>query len=244
MTLIAQSQWLENKDPTELFLVFGIFFAVLAFITLIYWIFFMGDKGSSNHSNGYSRGHSGNRRSDQAEVRGYSAGNQANTASQTSQIGGDYADQEFSSHDSRQDDYSSTHESQQLTNHESVNLSSQYDYDSLPEMSQISRTQAEAAFHDDIFKSFARWDDEFGVIYIVPPGPEDVDDLTAISGISHAYQHEMHRIGIFMYKQITSWPNETCRNISKELNSGDSLFREDWPNQARQLHFDKYREKV
>lgn len=120
----------------------------------------------------------------------------------------------------------------------------EYDYENMPQMSSVSQVEAEAAFKDDIFNSYARWDDQFGVIYIVPPGPDDIDDLKAIRGIDQAYENELHRIGIFMYKQFTIWPNETCRNISRELGTGDRLFQENWPDQARQLHFQKYREQL
>jgi len=163
MILIAQSQWFENKDPNELLLIFGLFFVVLAFITLICWIFFAGDEGSGrgNRSSGghssrdedYSNRSSGNYSSDGSGGSGQYSSSQTNFgASGMSEALEGYNQGGGSSSTSEVHGYSSTSSSSSMD----INRNADFDYDSMPELNQISRSQAEAYFQDDIFNSYAR----------------------------------------------------------------------------------------
>lgn len=227
-SIFAISQYFQDRDPGELLLIFGIFFAICAFITLICWVFFSG--GNTNHSSlsdRRSRQHNDRNTVERTQI------SNSNSISKTTSDLNDYDQQQ-------QRSINSLNQAQVSKSSSSTNIS----YHSEHEIETLTRVEAEKYFSTELSSSYARWDDEFGIIYIVPPMPDQTDDLTKIRGISKAYERELHRIGIFMYKQIASWPNETCHHISHELHSNDLIFRENWPAQARELHFHKYQEQV
>lgn len=77
-------------------------------------------------------------------------------------------------------------------------------------------------------------DPELGQVFREPP-PEP-DDLTQIKGISPALQKRLQELGIYTFKQITSWEERHIREISNRLAFKDRIVREKWVEQASALN--------
>jgi predicted flap endonuclease-1-like 5' DNA nuclease/CheY-like chemotaxis protein len=85
-----------------------------------------------------------------------------------------------------------------------------------------------------------RYDAEYGLLYNDAPDP--VDDLKAISGIAFVYEERLNSLGVYRYEQILNWNENNITNFGELLESAynDRIRRDDWVNQARRLHNEKY----
>lgn len=102
----------------------------------------------------------------------------------------------------------------------------------------VERKAARFLFDPEIRRGEARYDDRYSVVYNIRPS--ETDDLTLIKGIDHAAQEWLNSLGCFTFKQVAAWSIETCRKIAGELGCQDRLFQENWPEQARALHLEKF----
>ena len=71
------------------------------------------------------------------------------------------------------------------------------------------------------------------------------DDLKAIKGIGGVIEKILNEMGIFTYRQIASFSQEDMERIARELGVfTDRIQRDNWVEQARDLHFRKYGERI
>jgi len=75
--------------------------------------------------------------------------------------------------------------------------------------------------------------------------PPVIDDLTEIVGIGKVFQHALHKLGIYTFKQIANFgPSDIARvNLALKENKG-RMEQDDWIGQAKELYFKKHSEMV
>lgn len=85
-------------------------------------------------------------------------------------------------------------------------------------------------------------DPYLGLIYTSPPVQSD--DLTHLKGVASVIERRLNEFGVYTFKQIALWTEEHVREFSRRLSFKDRISRERWVEQARELHFQKYSERV
>lgn len=70
--------------------------------------------------------------------------------------------------------------------------------------------------------------------------PVDADDLKRIKGVATVLEGRLHGLGIFTFKEITTWNAEDMDRIDDHLGFEGRIQRDDWQGQARQFHNEKY----
>lgn len=81
-----------------------------------------------------------------------------------------------------------------------------------------------------------------GLVYTAAPASSD--DLAQIKGVASVLAGRLNEFGIHTYKQIALWSDENVREFSRLLAAKDRINREMWVEQSRELHFQKYGERV
>ena len=97
-------------------------------------------------------------------------------------------------------------------------------------------------FASEFATGVVRGDPKLGVLY--GARPDRWDDLTMMRGVAEITQHKLHDCGIYTFKQIAVWDDRTMREVGHAIHAGDRISRERWPQQARDLHYLKYGEKL
>jgi len=74
---------------------------------------------------------------------------------------------------------------------------------------------------------------------------KEVDDLTKIVGIGKVFQHALHSLGVYSFRQIANFgPADIARvNMALKENKG-RMEQDDWVGQAKELYFHKHSEMV
>ena len=85
-------------------------------------------------------------------------------------------------------------------------------------------------------------DPYLGLIYA--SAPPQSDDLTHLKGVASVIERRLNEFGVYTFKQIALWTEEHVREFSRRLSFKDRISRERWVEQARELHFQKYNERV
>ncbi len=85
-------------------------------------------------------------------------------------------------------------------------------------------------------------DPQRGLVYSTPPGL--ADDLSHLRGVASVIERKLNDYGVFTFKQIALWSHENIHEFSNLLAFKDRIRREQWVEQARELHFQKYGERV
>lgn len=70
--------------------------------------------------------------------------------------------------------------------------------------------------------------------------PVEVDDVKLIKGVAKVLEGRLHDLGIFTFKEITTWNDEDMDRIDDHLGFEGRIQRDDWQGQARQFHNEKY----
>ncbi|MFN3255649.1 MAG: F0F1 ATP synthase subunit gamma [Ilumatobacter sp.] len=66
------------------------------------------------------------------------------------------------------------------------------------------------------------------------------DDLKLIKGVASVLESRLHEMGIFTFKEITTWTDEDMDRIDDHLGFEGRIQRDDWQGQARRFHNEKY----
>lgn len=85
-------------------------------------------------------------------------------------------------------------------------------------------------------------DPHLGLIYSCRPSL--ADDLSHLKGVASVIEGRLHDLGVYTFKQIALWNDENIHEFSTLLSFKDRIRREQWVDQARELHFQKYGERV
>ena len=70
------------------------------------------------------------------------------------------------------------------------------------------------------------------------------DDLKMISGIGLATEKKLHAAGIVSYRQIVELSDSDIERIEAAIKWPGRIHRDQWIEQAKELHFQKYQEKL
>ncbi len=76
-------------------------------------------------------------------------------------------------------------------------------------------------------------DDDFGVLY--SSRPDQVDDLTEISGVGEVIEGRLNDDGVYRFKQIAGWSDANALAFGKKLDFPGRIEREEWIPQAQRL---------
>ena len=98
------------------------------------------------------------------------------------------------------------------------------------------------AFAAELAAGTVRVDDHLGVLYAARP--DRWDDLTLLRGVAEGLQTRLHECGIYTFKQIATWTEDNIRDVGKHIQAKERILRDLWVQQARELHYLKYGEKV
>ncbi len=113
----------------------------------------------------------------------------------------------------------------------------------LPSLETATAEQAGEQFKAEIESGKARFDDNYGIVYT--SAPEKPDDLKKIKGVAKVLEGKLNGHGVYTYRQIAFWTDPAVREFSKLLtNFKDRIYRDNWIAQARELHEEKYEEKL
>lgn len=85
-------------------------------------------------------------------------------------------------------------------------------------------------------------DPHLGLIY--GSRPALADDLNHLKGVAHIIEGRLNDFGVYTFKQIALWNDENISEFSHRLAFKDRIRRERWVEQARELHFQKYGERL
>lgn len=97
-------------------------------------------------------------------------------------------------------------------------------------------------FADELAAGTARLDEKLGIVYATRP--DRWDDLTLLRGVGEVLQGRLHDRGIFTFKQIAVWTAENAQEAARLIEAKDRIQRDFWVQQACELHYLKYGEKL
>lgn len=80
--------------------------------------------------------------------------------------------------------------------------------------------------------------------YLYQNRPSHKDDLTEISGVGDTLQPKLNDIGVYQFKQVALWSQDNIDNFSEKLSFNGRVEREQWVNQATDLHREKHGESL
>ncbi len=114
----------------------------------------------------------------------------------------------------------------------------------LPELMEAPGNGVEVvhAFAAELAAGMVRVDDRLGVLYAARP--DRWDDLTLLRGVAEGLQARLHDTGIYTFKQIAMWTEDNMRDVGQHIQAKERILRDLWVQQARELHYLKYGEKV
>jgi hypothetical protein len=88
-----------------------------------------------------------------------------------------------------------------------------------------------------------RHDDQYGFVYT--RRPDVVDNLTEIKGVGDALSLKLNEAGVYTYRQIAIWDEDMAGRFAERLDAfKDRVIRDQWIEQANELHFQKYGERL
>ena len=74
---------------------------------------------------------------------------------------------------------------------------------------------------------------------------DSIDELTDIRGIGNAIARKLHQLGVFRYRELASLSGDDCERARMLIANFDSrMQRDDWQEQARNLHREKYQDAL
>lgn len=85
-------------------------------------------------------------------------------------------------------------------------------------------------------------DPHLGLVYGSRPGL--ADELSHLKGVASTIERKLNDYGVYTFKQIALWSEENIREFSVLLAFKDRIHREQWVEQARELHYQKYGERL
>jgi len=117
----------------------------------------------------------------------------------------------------------------------------------LPELVEIpaalaATPEAGGLFAAEFAAGTVRLDPKVGIVYAARP--DRWDDLTLLRGVGEVLQGRLHDLGIFTFKQIAVWTAAQVQEIARLIEAKDRIQRDYWVQQACELHYLKYGEKL
>jgi len=74
---------------------------------------------------------------------------------------------------------------------------------------------------------------------------DSIDELTDIRGIGNAIARKLHQLGVYRYRELASLSGDDCERARMLIANFDSrMQRDDWQEQARNLHREKYQQPL
>ena len=73
------------------------------------------------------------------------------------------------------------------------------------------------------------------------PKPKEADDLKEIIGIGKVFEHTLHGLGVFSFRQIANFGVADIARVNAELREFKGrMEQDDWIGQAKELYYKKY----
>ncbi len=77
-----------------------------------------------------------------------------------------------------------------------------------------------------------------------PQADREVDDLTRIVGIGKVFQHTLHKLGIYSFRQLANFGPEDIARVNAALKENKGrMEQDDWIGQAKELYYQKRSEQ-
>lgn len=111
-----------------------------------------------------------------------------------------------------------------------------------PDIDTASEEQAAGMFSEELSSGQVTQDPVYGIIY--KETPDEVDDLKRIKGVAKVLEGKLNDIGVYHFKQVAVWTDAACAEFSKLLTFKDRIYRDNWIEQAKTLHEEKYGEEL
>jgi len=107
------------------------------------------------------------------------------------------------------------------------------------ERNNAGDARQEAVLRRDLRGEDATINPDLGIIFRSPP--REVDDLKKIRGIGRKLENSLNDHGVYQFRQIALWTKANGEEFSRRLEHfADRMFRDQWIEQARRLHGEKY----
>jgi NADH-quinone oxidoreductase subunit E len=78
----------------------------------------------------------------------------------------------------------------------------------------------------------------------IPSAPVEPDDLKLISGIGPALERKLNACGISRYQELATLSDADIDRVEATIKSFGRIRRDNWIDQARTQHFEKYQEQI
>jgi predicted flap endonuclease-1-like 5' DNA nuclease len=79
---------------------------------------------------------------------------------------------------------------------------------------------------------------------VMPPAPEDADDLTIIRGINSDMQARLYAAGIFHLDEVARWSRADARRIAGAVGVSEETIMHEWIFEAQSVLFDSYQRQM
>lgn len=111
-----------------------------------------------------------------------------------------------------------------------------------PDFRAATEEEAASLFAEELSSGLVKQDPVYGIIYTEAPG--EADDLKRIKGVAKVLEGKLNGIGVYRFKQVAVWTDAACEEFSKMLTFKKRIWTDNWLAQAKQLHEEKYGEKI
>lgn len=99
-------------------------------------------------------------------------------------------------------------------------------------------------FGADLASGKLREDAKLGLLYTQEVEKDQQDDLTHIKGVASVLNDKLHKFGVYKYRQIALWTPQICEDFSEEIAFKGRVQRDNWVDQCKQFHQEKYGEQI
>lgn len=97
-------------------------------------------------------------------------------------------------------------------------------------------------FNDAIESGKMREDEKYGLLYTSTP--DKIDDLTRIKGVAGVLNKTLNDYGIYTFRQIALWTPQICSDFSEKIAFPGRVERDNWIEQCKTFHKEKYGEVI
>ncbi len=99
-------------------------------------------------------------------------------------------------------------------------------------------------FAADLESGKLKKDEKYGLLYTSELDKDEQDDLTKIHGVAGVLNKTLNDYGVYKYRQIAIWTPQICEDFSERISFKGRIERDNWIDQCKQFHEEKYGEKI
>jgi len=106
------------------------------------------------------------------------------------------------------------------------------------------RNKSMQFFAADLESGKLKKDEKYGLLYTSAVDKDEQDDLTKIHGVAGVLNKTLNDYGVYKYRQIALWTPQICEDFSERISFKGRIERDNWIDQCKQFHEEKYGEKI